>query len=60
VLAKESDAEVLFVKCATEGTIDTLRTKVEPFCNAMTLDGRMKLVILDEIDSASSSGDSNF
>lgn len=55
ILAKEFDAEVLFVKCATEGGVDTLRTKVEPFCNAMTMDGRIKLVILDELDSASSS-----
>lgn len=58
ILAKEFDAEVLFVKCATEGGVDTLRTKVEPFCNAMTMDGRIKLVILDELDSASSSAGS--
>lgn len=60
ILAKEFNAEVLFVKCATEGTLDVLRTKVEPFCNAMPFLSRLKIVILDELDSASSSGDNNF
>lgn len=60
ILANEFDAEVLFVKCATEGTIDVLRTKIEPFCNACSIEGRIKIVILDELDSASSTGESNF
>lgn len=60
VLCNEFDADVLFVKCATEGVIDTLRTKVEPFCNAMSLEGKLKIVILDECDSASSTGSNNF
>lgn len=60
VLCNEFDADVLFVKCATEGIIDTLRTKVEPFCNAMSLEGKLKIVILDECDSASSTGTNNF
>ena len=60
ILANELDAEVLFVKCATEGTIDSLRTKVEPFCNAMSFEGKLKCVILDEVDSASSTGQNNF
>ena len=60
ILCNEFNAEVLFVKCATEGSIDTLRTKSEPFCNARSIEGRLKIVVLDEIDSASSSGDNNF
>lgn len=60
VLSKELDAEVLFVKCATEGVIDTLRTKVEPFCNALSIEGKLKIVILDELDSAASSGQNSF
>lgn len=55
IMANECDAEVLFIKCATEGTIDTLRTKVEPFCNAMSMEGRLKIVILDELDAATAS-----
>lgn len=60
ILAKAFNAEVLFIKCATEGTIDVLRTKVEPFCNSCSIEGKIKIVILDELDSASSTGDSNF
>ena len=60
VLAKEFDAEVLFVRCATEGTVDVLRTKIAAFCNATSLEGKIKLVILDEIDSASASGTNSF
>lgn len=60
ILANEFDAELLFVKCATEGTVDVVRAKIEPFCNAMSIDGRTKVVILDELDSASSSGTNSF
>ena len=60
ILCNEFNAEVLFVKCATEGTIDVLRSKVEPFCNAMSIDGRLKVVVLDELDSASQTGQNNF
>lgn len=60
ILAHEFDAEVLFVKCATEGTLDVLRTKIQNFCNAMSMDGKIKICILDEVDSASASGDNNF
>lgn len=60
VLCNEIDAEVLFIKCATEGTIDVLRTKVQEFCNALSFDGRLKCVVLDEVDSSSASGTNNF
>lgn len=60
ILCNAFDAEVLFVKCATEGTIDVLRTKVAEFCNALTVDGKLKIVVLDEIDSASSTSDNSF
>ena len=62
IMANELNASVLFVKCATEGTIDILRSKVEPFCNALSFDGKQKIVILDELDAASGSltGGSSF
>lgn len=60
ILANEFNAEVLFVKCATEGTIDVLRTKVAEFCNALSIEGKIKICILDEIDSSSATGDNNF
>ena len=60
ILVNEFNADVLFVKCATEGTIDVLRTKVAEFCNALSMEGKIKCVILDEVDSASGSGENNF
>lgn len=60
LLCNEFNAEVLFVKCATEGTIDVLRSKVEPFCDALSLEGKIKIVVLDELDSASTTGTNNF
>ena len=60
VLANEFDAETLFIPCATQGTLDVLRTKITEFCNALSIDGKIKIVILDEVDSASSGGDNNF
>ena len=46
--------------CATEGTLDVLRTKVQEFCNALSFEGRKKCVILDELDSASAGSTNNF
>lgn len=60
ILANEFGAETLFIKCATEGTLDVLRTKIQEFCNAMSMEGRQKIVILDEVDSASNTGQNNF
>lgn len=60
VLCNELNAQVLFVPCATDGTVDVLRTKIQDFCNALSFDGQVKVVILDEIDSASSGSTNNF
>lgn len=59
ILCNELNADVLFIPCSTEGTVDVLRTKIQEFCNALSFDGRLKIVLLDEIDSASSSGATN-
>lgn len=60
ILARQLNAETMFIKCATDGTLDVLRTKISEFCNAMSIEGRPKIIILDELDSASSSGVNNF
>jgi DNA polymerase III delta prime subunit len=60
ILARQLNAETMFIKCATDGTLDVLRTKISEFCNAMSIEGRPKVIILDELDSASSSGVNNF
>lgn len=58
MLANEFKADTLFIPCATEGGVDTLRTKVKQFVSAYS--DSPKLVILDELDSASASQDSSF
>lgn len=60
ILCNELDAQVLFVPCATDGTVDVLRTKIQDFCNALSMEGKIKVVILDEVDSASAGGGNNF
>lgn len=60
VLCNELDAQMLFVPCATDGTVDVLRTKIQDFCNALSMEGKLKVVVLDEIDSASSGSTNNF
>ena len=60
ILCNEFNAEVLFIPCATDGTLDILRTKITDFCNSVSFEGKIKVVILDEVDSASNSGDNNF
>ena len=60
ILCNELDAQVLFVPCATDGTVDVLRTKIQDFCNALSIEGKVKIVLLDEVDSASAGGGNNF
>ena len=58
VLAAEFNSDPLFIPCAMEGGIETLRTKIKQFVSAYS-DG-LKIVILDELDSASASQESSF
>ena len=60
VMCNEFNAQVLFVPCATEGVVDVLRTKIQDFCNALSFEGQLKIVVLDEIDSASQGGGNTF
>jgi replication factor C small subunit len=55
VLANEFHALTLFVPCGVDGNIDMVRNTVEPFCRQATAPGTLKVVILDEFDSASGS-----
>lgn len=60
ILCNELNAQVLFVPCATDGTVDVLRTKIQDFCNALSFEGQLKIVILDELDSASQNATNGF
>lgn len=59
ILANASkNSDILFVPCAIEGKIETIQTKIIPFCQAASR-GR-KIIILDELDSASSTQANSF
>lgn len=59
-LANQCGCETLFVPCAVEGRVDTIQTKIKPFCDSLGFGGATKIVILDELDSASATQDSSF
>ena len=60
IISNALNATTLFVKCGIEGNVETAKTKLQNFCNAMSIDGRPKVVILDELDSASGTQDNSF
>ena len=60
IISNTLNATTLFVKCGIEGNVETAKTKLQNFCNAMSIDGRPKVVILDELDSASGTQDNSF
>ena len=53
VLCNELNANVLFIPCGEEGNIETIKTKVKDFCNALSFGGVLKVIILDEVDQLS-------
>lgn len=52
LLARLVDAEVLFIACGTDGTVDVVRNRIQPFCESAS-SGRIKCIILDEFDASS-------
>ena len=60
ILANSSkDSDILFVSCASgEGKVESIQSKIIPFCQSASR-GR-KFVILDELDSASSTQANSF
>lgn len=52
------DSDILFVPCAIEGKIETIQTKIIPFCQSASRG--QKIIILDELDSASSTQANSF
>lgn len=60
IMAKELDASVLFVRCGIDGTVVGAQNLVKPFCDSLPMDGKQKMVILDELDSASSNESNSF
>lgn len=53
IIPKKLNTMELYINCGQEGNVDTIRTKVYDFCQCMSLDDTVKVVILDEADSLS-------
>ena len=51
-LAVDIDAEYIIINCSEENGIDTLRTKIRQYASTVSLNGNLKVVILDEFDYA--------
>lgn len=51
-LARDLDADSIVINCSEENGIDTLRTKIRNYCSTVSLNGGLKIVILDEFDYA--------
>lgn len=50
--------DILFIPCATEGKVETIQSKIIPFCQSASKG--MKIIILDELDSASATQANSF
>lgn len=51
-LANDLGADSILINCSEENGIDTLRTKIRNYCSTVSLNGELKIVILDEFDYA--------
>ena len=59
IIAKELNASVLFIPCGIEGNVATAQGKIRNFCESLSIEGKQKIVILDELDSASGTQDNS-
>jgi DNA polymerase III delta prime subunit len=59
IITKELDASVLFIPCGIEGNVATAQGKIRNFCESLSMEGKQKIVILDELDSASGTQDNS-
>lgn len=53
LIAKKLNAEILFIKSSVNTSVSHVRNKIKEFCDTLTMDGTLKVVILDEIDGSS-------
>lgn len=47
------DCQYLYINASDESGVDTVRTKIKGFAQTLSLDGKLKVVILDEMDGIS-------
>lgn len=60
VIGNELGMTTMYINASEEGNIETIRTKIKNFCMRMTVDGNLKLVILDEADYMSAQASAAF
>lgn len=53
-IIKESGVESLFVNASLDTGVDVLRGRIHQFASTESVDGRKRIVVLDEIDNATS------
>ena len=53
-LARELDADLLFINCSLNTGIDIIRNQIVQFASTASLGGNLKIVLLDEIERMSS------
>lgn len=51
-ICRDLGFESILINCSEENGIDTLRTKIRQYASTVSLNGNMKVVILDEFDYA--------
>jgi replication factor C small subunit len=60
ILAKELNcSNVLFQSCSIDGSIDMVKSKIKDFCDLVVEPGTLKIIILDEADSLTSTAGNN-
>lgn len=55
IIPKTLDLPSLYINASEEGGIDIVRTRIKDFSMSQTIDGKLKVVILDEADGMSGS-----
>jgi replication factor C small subunit len=51
VILKELDADFLWINASADGGIDKMRTEIPKFAQSVSINGRPKIVVLDEADN---------
>ena len=52
-IARELDADILYLNCGMDSSIDNIRNSVVSFSSSVSLSGGVKIVLFDEADSLS-------
>lgn len=55
IIGKTISSSTLYINAGYESSVDIIRCKVKEFCDTQAMDGTLKIVIIDEADSLSSS-----